>query len=48
MITVQAIDNNGEDLDHLHSIVVESEDFRADFDIQGLLTTLIGMTMEDL
>ena len=48
MITLQAVDNNGEDLDHLYSIDVKSGDFSTKIDIQGLLTTLAGMAMEDL
>ena len=48
MITVQAVGSHGEDTDHLHSIVVKISGDGAEFNIDGLLQTLDGTSMEVL
>ena len=48
MITVQAVDNSGEDTDHLHSIVVKLGGSGAEFSIEGLLEKLHGTSLEVL
>ena len=47
-MTLQAVDNSGEDTNHLHSVVVKIGGYGADFDIEGLLQTLDGTSMEVL
>ena len=42
------MDSSGEDTNHLHSIVVKIRGNGADFDIEGLLQTLDGTSMEVL
>ena len=42
------MDNSGEDTNHLHSVVVKIGGNGADFDIEGLLQTLDGTSMEVL
>ena len=48
VITVQAVDSRGEDTDHLHSIVVKIGGDGAEFNIDRLLQTLDGTSMEVL
>ena len=48
VITVQAVDSSGEDIDHLHSIVVKLGGSGADFSIEGLLEKLHGTSLEVL
>ena len=48
VITLQAVDNNGEDTNHLHSIVVKIGGSRADFDIERLLQMLHVKLLEVL
>ena len=48
VITVQAVGSCGEDTDHLHSIVVKIGGDGAEFNIDGLLQTLDGTSMEVL
>ena len=48
VIMVQAVDNSGEDTDHLHSIVVKLGGSGADFSIEGLLEKLHGTSLEVL
>ena len=48
VITLQAVGSGGEDTDHLHSIVVKIGGNGADFDIDELLQTLDGTSMEVL
>ena len=48
VVTLQAMDNSGEDTNHLHSVVVKIGGNGADFDIEGLLQTLDGTFMEVL
>ena len=45
---LQAVDSSGEDTNHLHSVVVKIGGDGADFDIEGLLQTLDGTSMEVL
>ena len=47
-MTLQAVDGSGEDTNHLHSVVVKIDGDGADFDIEGLLQTLDGTSMEVL
>ena len=42
------MDNNGEDIEHLHSVIVKIGGHGADFDIDGLLDTLEETSMEVL
>ena len=42
------MDNSGEDTNHLHSVVVKIGGNGANFDIDGLLQTLDGTSMEVL
>ena len=42
------MDSSGEDTNHLHSVVVKINGNGADFDIDGLLQTLDGTSMEVL
>ena len=48
VITLQAVDKDGADTKHFHSIVVKIGQGVAVFDINGLLDTLIGTSMEEL
>ena len=48
VVTLQAVDGSGEDTNHLHSVVVKIGGDGADFDIEGLLQTLDGTSMEVL
>ena len=48
VITLQAVNARGEDTPHIHSIVVKIGDDVVAFDINGLLDTLIGTSMEEL
>ena len=48
VITVQAVGSRGEDTNHLHSIVVKIGGDGAEFNIDGLLQTLDGTSMEVL
>ena len=48
VVTLQAVDSSGEDTNHLHSVVVKIGSNGADFDIEGLLQTLDGTSMEVL
>ena len=48
VITLQAINARSEDTPHIHSIVVKIGDDVAVLDINGLLDTLIGTSMEEL
>ena len=48
VITVQAVGSRGEDTYHLHSIVVKIGGDGAEFNIDGLLQTLDGTSMEVL
>ena len=48
MITLQAVGSRGEDTDHLHLIVVKISGDEAEFNIDGLLQTLDGTSMEVL
>ena len=52
VITLQAVDVRGEDTPHIHSIVAKIGDINiigvAAFDINGLLDTLAGTSMEEL
>ena len=48
IITLQAVDNNGEDTKHLHSIIVKIGGHNTNFDIDGLLDILEGTSMEVL
>ena len=48
VVTLQAVDSSGEDTNHLHSVVVKFGGNGADFDIDGLLQTLDGTSMEVL
>ena len=48
MIMLQAVNDKGEDIDHLHSIVVKISDGIALIDIQGLLVTLEGTSIPEL
>ena len=47
-ITLQVVDNNREDIEHLHSIIVKIGRHGTVFDIDGLLDTLEGTSMEVL
>ena len=46
VVTLQAVDNSGEDTNHLHSVVVKISGNGVDFDIEGLLQILDGTSME--
>ena len=48
VITLQAVDRDGADTKHIHSIVVKIGQGVAAFDINGLLDTLSGTSMEEL
>ena len=48
VITLQAVDSDGADTEHIHSIVVRIGEGVAAFDIIGLLDTLTGTSMEEL
>ena len=48
VITLQAVDARGEDTAHFHSFVVKIGDGVALFDINDLLDTLVGTSMESL
>ena len=48
VITLKAVDARGEDTLHIHSIVVKIGDGVVTFDINRLLDTLIGTSMEEL
>ena len=48
VITLQAVDRDGADTKHIHSIVVKIGQGVATFDINGLLDTLTGTSMEEL
>ena len=48
VITLQAVDRDGADTKHIHSIVVKIGQGVAAFDINGLLDTLTGTSMEEL
>ena len=48
VITLQAVDNDGANTEHIHSIVVKIGEGVAAFDINGLLDTLTGTSMEEL
>ena len=48
VITLQAVDRDGADTKHIHSIVVKIGKGVAAFDINGLLDTLSGTSMEKL
>ena len=47
-MTLQAVDGSREDTNHLHSIMVKIGGDGADFDIEGLLQTLDGTSIEVL
>ena len=48
VIMLQAVDRDGADTKHIHSIVVKIGQGVAAFDINGLLETLTGTSMEEL
>ena len=48
VITLQVVDSDGADTEHIHSIVVRIGEGVAAFDINGLLDTLTGTSMEEL
>ena len=48
VITLQAVDSDGVDTEHIHSIVVKIGKGVAAFDINGLLDTLTWTSMEEL
>ena len=48
VITFQAVNRDGADTKHIHSIVVKIGQGVAAFDINGLLDTLTGTSMEEL
>ena len=48
VITLQVVDRDGADTKHIHSIVVKIGQGVVAFDINGLLDTLIGTSMEKL
>ena len=48
VLTLQAVNRDGTDMKHIHSIVVKIGQGVAAFDINGLLDTLIGTSMEEL
>ena len=48
VITLQAVDEDGADTKHIHSIVVRIGEGVAAFNINGLLDTLTGTSMEEL
>ena len=48
VITLQAIDRDGADTKHIHSIVMKIGQGVAAFDINGLLDILTGTSMEEL
>ena len=48
VIMLHAVDSDGADTEHIHSIVVKIGEGVAAFDINGLLDTLIGTSMEEL
>ena len=48
VITLQAVDRDGTDTKHIHSIVVKIGQGVVVFDINGLLDTLTGISMEEL
>ena len=48
VITLQAVDSDGADTEHIHSIVVKIGEGVATFDFNGLLDTLTGTSMKEL
>ena len=48
VITLQAVDSDGANTEHIHSIVVKIGEGVAAFDINGLLGTLTGTSIEEL
>ena len=48
IITLQAVDARGEDTPHIHSTVAKIGDGVAALNINGLLDTLAGTSMEEL
>ena len=48
VIMLQAVDRDGADTKHIHSMVVKIGQGVAAFDINGLLDTLTGTSMEEL
>ena len=48
VITLQAVDRDGTDTKHIHSIVVKIGQGMVAFDINGLLDTLTGTSIEEL
>jgi hypothetical protein len=48
VIGIQAVNAEGAELDHVHSIVVKVGDGSAQFDVEGLLTNLSNIAQEEL
>jgi hypothetical protein len=48
VIGIQAVNAEGAELDHVHSIVVKVGDGSAQFDVEGMLTNLSNTVQEDL
>jgi hypothetical protein len=48
VIGIQAVNAEGAELDHVHSIVVKVGDGSAQFDVEGMLTNLSNTSQEDL
>jgi hypothetical protein len=48
VIEIQAVNAEGAELDHVHSIVVKVGDGSAQFDVEGLLTNLSNTAQEEL
>jgi hypothetical protein len=48
VIGIQAVNAEGAELDHVHSIIVKVGDGSAQFDVEGLLTNLSNTAQEEL
>jgi hypothetical protein len=48
VLGLQAVDHNGMDMDHVHSIVMKDGVGRAQFDMEALLESLISSSRVDL
>ena len=48
MIGIQAVNVEGLELEHVHSIIVKVGDKSAQFDVEGMLTNLSNIVQEEL
>ena len=48
MIGIQAVNTEGVELEHVHSIIIKVGDESAQFDVEGMLTNLSNTMQEEL